>query len=272
MKDNKNMKDNIGFIALGQAGGNIGTIFEKQGYDVIFINTSPEDLATLTNAKHTYHIKNGEGCAKNRNKAKDLIIKDFNDISEQINQKLGKDKEYIYVIFSAGGGTGSGASPMLIELLAQYSNKKVGAITILPAESESPQIAINAYECFNELENIDNMGATFILDNENDKLDKFAINRRFVTLFNSFIDIPQNHSSKGNINKEEIRKILSTRGATIITKMTKNKSDSSNGNNSNNGNGNMAAITIATATVIMVTIVITAITAITTAVIVIFSP
>ena len=59
---------------------NIGTLLVKQGYNVLFTNTSPEDLATLKGAIHVYHIKGGEGCNKDRNKAKDLVIADFNNI------------------------------------------------------------------------------------------------------------------------------------------------------------------------------------------------
>lgn len=45
------MKDKIAFIAVGQAGGNIGQLFESMGYTVLYINTSREDLETLENAK-----------------------------------------------------------------------------------------------------------------------------------------------------------------------------------------------------------------------------
>jgi len=215
------MRNNIGFIAVGQGGGNIGSLLEERGYNVLFINTSREDLETLNEAKHTYHIKGGEGCNKDRDKAKDLIFEDFEAISEQIEQKL--PEEYIYIIFSSGGGTGSGSSPMLVDLLIQHTNKKVGAITILPSSSESMKAFINSYECFKELEGIENACATFILDNN--RADKFTINRDFVELFDSFIDIPQHKNMRGNIDVAEIKELLSTRGAAIISKMVKNTSN-----------------------------------------------
>jgi len=211
------MKKDIAFIAMGQCGGNIGLLLEKRGYNVLHVNTSSEDLATLREAKHTYHIKDGEGCGKDRDKAKELILNDFAAILEQINQKL-KEK-YIYVIFSSGGGSGSGGSPLLIDLLIQQTDKKVGAITVLPSSTESPKTAINAYECFAELEGIDGIGNTFALDNNKD--DKFLINKNFVDLFDSLMDIPQHQSIEGNIDAEELKIMLSTKGATIISKTTK---------------------------------------------------
>ena len=215
------MKSSIGFIAVGQGGGNIGSLFEKLGYSVLFINTSNEDLSTLSEAKHTYHIKNGEGCNKDRDKAKDLIFEDFAAISEQIHQKL--KEEYIYVIFSSGGGTGSGSSPMLIDLLIQHTDKKVGAITILPSRSEPLKAFINAYECFKEIEEIENTCATFVLDNS--RGDKFSINKSFVDLLNAFIGIPKHRHVRGNIDVAEVKELLSTRGAAIISKMGKNTSN-----------------------------------------------
>ena len=75
------MKDKIAFIAVGQAGGNIGQLFESMGYTVLYINTSREDLETLENAKFRYHVSNGEGCNKDRHKAKQLIVEDFDNIT-----------------------------------------------------------------------------------------------------------------------------------------------------------------------------------------------
>lgn len=206
------MNRNIGFIALGQGGGNIGLLLEQAGYTVLFMNTAKEDLATLKDVKYTYHITNGEGCNKNRDKAKDLIIEDFENIAKQIDEKI--QEEYIYVIFSAGGGTGSGGGPMLVDLLIQHANRKVGAITILPSTIEPLKTFINSYECFNELENIENMCSTFILDNN--KLGKTQINNYFINLFAAFLEIPTHISTSGNIDTAEIYEMLSTRGAMVI--------------------------------------------------------
>ena len=46
------MKEKIAFVAIGQAGGNIGQLLEEKGFNVLYLNTSEEDLATLDMAKH----------------------------------------------------------------------------------------------------------------------------------------------------------------------------------------------------------------------------
>ncbi len=38
------MKNKIAFVAVGQAGGNIGQLFEDRGFNVLYINTSRKTL------------------------------------------------------------------------------------------------------------------------------------------------------------------------------------------------------------------------------------
>ena len=179
------MKKKISFVAVGQAAGNIGRLFEQRGYSVLYVNTSREDLDTLEDAKFTYHIPQGEGCNKDRRKAKQLVIDDFDNIVAEIDSKV--KAEMIFVIFASGGGTGSGAGPMLMDLLID-EGRTVGAVTILPSSEESVKSHINSYECFTELTRISGSGACFIIDNENG--DKMELNASFVDSFDDFLMIP----------------------------------------------------------------------------------
>lgn len=207
------MKDKIGFIAIGQAGGNIGRLFEEKGYSVLYVNTSKEDLDTLHDVKYRYHIPGGEGCNKDRNKAKKLIVDHYNELSKKISDTVNRDM--LFVIFSSGGGTGSGVGPMLIDLLCD-DNKTVGAITVIPAQAESLKSHINSYECFCELSEIQSMASTFILDNDKNT-DKLKLNSIFVNMFIRYLDIPAKiKSERGNIDNAEIEETLKTRGMSIV--------------------------------------------------------
>lgn len=206
------MKSKISFVAVGQAAGNIGQMFEQKDYQVIYVNTSQEDLDTLDQAKFKYHIPQGEGCNKDRRKAKQLVIDDFDNIAAEIESKV--KAEMIFVIFASGGGTGSGAGPMLMDLLID-EGKTVGAITVLPAQSESVKSHINSYECFSELTGIAGTGSCFIIDNDNG--DKLALNQIFAESFTAFLEIPERHKSvKGNIDKAEIKETLKAHGMAIL--------------------------------------------------------
>lgn len=217
------MRKKIGFVAIGQAGGNIGRLFEEKGFHVLYLNTSKEDLQTLKDAKYTYHISGGEGCNKDRSKAKRLVIDDFDNISREIHEKL--DVSMIYVIFASGGGTGSGCGPMLIDLLLEdvsdgsSSIKSVGAITIIPGEDETVKAQINSYECFEELMGIEKIAGTMIIDNS--KGDRMDLNRQLVRSFYNFINIPNRHKDeRGNIDRAEVEETLSAKGMLLVTEVT----------------------------------------------------
>lgn len=206
------MKDKIAFVAIGQAGGNIGQLFEERGFSVLYLNTSEEDLSTLEDAKFKYHITGGEGCNKDRRKAKQLAIDDYDSIATEMDAKIKAD--IIFVVFANGGGTGSGAGPMLCDLLID-DGKTVGAVTVLPALDESIKSHVNAYECFSELTKIDGLSACFILDNENG--NKLDLNKEFVEDFTAFVEIPDKiQSVEGNIDKAEIQETLKAHGMAVV--------------------------------------------------------
>ncbi len=215
------MKDKIAFVAIGQAGGNIGQLFEERGFSVLYLNTSEEDLLTLEDAKFKYHITGGEGCNKDRRKAKQLVIDDYDSIATEMDAKIKAD--IIFVVFASGGGTGSGAGPMLCDLLID-DGKTVGAVTVLPALDESIKSHVNAYECFSELTKIDGLSACFILDNENG--NKLDLNKEFVEDFTAFVEIPDKiQSVEGNIDKAEIQETLKAHGMAVVLQSSPDSAD-----------------------------------------------
>lgn len=214
------MRKTISFIAIGQAGGNIGQLLEQRGFEVLYLNTSKEDLDTIK-GKYKYHIKEREGANKDREKAKKIIIEDFDNVSKEIEDKI--TNNIVFLLFAAGGGTGSGIAPALMKMLI-HQEKKVGAITILPDKSESVKAHINTYECFTELIKIKESAAVFVLDNE--KGEKLSLNRNFVSDFCKFIEIPNKFKSKkGNIDVAEVKEVLLTHGMSIVTSASDNTAD-----------------------------------------------
>ena len=213
------MKKEIGFVAIGQAGGNIGKLFEKLGYTVLYINTSEEDLKTLPDAAHKYHLEGGDGCNKDRTKAKKLLARNLEKVMKEISGKV--PQKLVFTIFSAGGGTGSGFGPALTAVLQQEQDKMTGAITILPSETESVKAHVNAWDCVRELADIEEIGASFFIDNNSDR-GKMKLNDIFVRLLDDFISIPEKKTSAlGNIDRAEIKEVLSTKGAAVISRTSK---------------------------------------------------
>lgn len=213
------MKKEIGFVAVGQAGGNIGKLFEKMGYTVLYINTSEEDLKTLPDAAHKYHLEGGEGCNKDRAKAKKLLARNIEKVLKEISGKV--PQNMVFVIFSAGGGTGSGIGPTLTDILQQELSKVAGAVTILPGGDESVKAHVNAWDCVRELADIEEIGACFFIDN-NTMRGRMKLNEVFVRLLDDFISIPEKKASAlGNIDRAEIKEVLSARGAALISRTSR---------------------------------------------------
>jgi len=181
---------------------------------VMYVNTCMEDLLTLPDAKNIYHIANGEGAARDRGTAKELLLADLKDLMEVILKTF--TEEFIFIVFSAGGGTGSGSAPTLIKVLSQmFPERKIGAITILPSAKESLKTLYNSSQCLKELGEL-NMSSVFIIDN-NGKPDKFALNTVFVDLFLNMLKMPSYLDTRGNIDIRDLKEVLSMPGCAVIS-------------------------------------------------------
>ena len=213
-------KNKITWIGLGQAGGNIAQIAEtKYNYSAICINTSKEDLSSLKNIKYPIWIENGIGAAKDRKSVIRLMSESIDDVVSKINTLVTGD--IAIVVFSGAGGTGSGSSSFICRYLISQG-KIVVPVVILPSDNESAKSHANTYDCLAELTQIDGIGGTFLLDNENVE-DKFSINNKFVADIDALLSL--NHSSQyGNIDEAEIRTLLSCPGVSVISRCSKTKS------------------------------------------------
>ena len=210
------MKEKILFVCIGQFGGNIGQLFEQLNYNCLFINTSYNDLLTIE-AKHKYHIPGGKGCSKDKQKAFQYAKDYYQTICSIISDKFPL-QNIVYFVFSLGGGTGSGISPIILDILSNSNlNKTYGIITTLPNLNESIQAQINTVETYKQLSKIQNIKNYFILDNGN--YDKFELNNVFVSRFDRLIKISI-PNQKGIIDESEIETILSTKGSIIISEFT----------------------------------------------------
>lgn len=216
------MKSSVGFLGIGQAGSNIALGFERLGYNVAYLNTSMEDLDSLKYAKHKIHIRGGEGASKNRKAVLQLAAESIDDILSDVTSVL--TQEYIILIFSTGGGTGSGLGPAIASYLNSI-NRKVVIAAVLPDNKESPRTCENAYNTCVDISNLQGIGAVFLLDNSNVE-DKFMLNDVFVKDIDNLLTL-NNCSKFGNIDKSEIKTMLTTPGLSIITRQSKAKSTAS---------------------------------------------
>jgi cell division GTPase FtsZ len=211
------MREQFGVIGIGAAGSNIANLFEGKGYVTMYINTSIEDLNCIKGV-HKLAIPGAEGAAKDRKRVLQLAMESFGDIVQKIESVI--TQRYVVVIYSAGGGTGSGLSTPILKYLTQISKICI-PVMIFPDGHSSAKVNENAYNASVELMSIQGLGATFLLDNS--RGDKFAINSRFACELDSFINL-QNSSVHGNIDKAERKQMLSCPGVAVIGKLSKARS------------------------------------------------
>lgn len=211
------MREQFGIIGLGACGSNIANLFENKGYSTVYVNSSMEDLNSIK-GMHKLHLTGAEGAAKDRKKVLQLAMESFEDIMRKIESII--TQKYVLVIFSAGGGTGSGLSIPTLKYLSQVGKICI-PVMVLPDERSSAKMNENAYNACAELMSVKGIGATFLIDNT--KGEKFVLNNKFVCEFDSFITI-KNSSVYGNFDISERKQILSCPGVAVIGKLSRARS------------------------------------------------
>ena len=223
------LKPKCGFVGIGAYGGNQVLPFYKVKYPSLFINTATTDLESLTEVdeQYKYQIPGGEGCNKDRYKSRELIRKDIDNIIKEEKEKF-PGIEHLFIAASLGGGTGAGGVKALKRVaMNELDIKDCSIITTLPdPKADSIQALINSYETLAELEELEEPGTMFILDNSKNN-NKMKINEIFFCHLNALLTLDCN-SALGNIDDAEIEQMLRSRGCSIISKLGKDKSDLQN--------------------------------------------
>lgn len=171
------MEKKIAIIGVGNCGSQVALLAQKKYpelFDCIYINTSEADLS-MVKSTDGLKFKIGkkdevEGSGKNRTKMKEYLQEAINDIL--VNQALQDaivSKKYVFIISSAAGGTGSGAAPVLMEIMRMmFPDTNFIIVTVLPQISASLMEQGNALEFLNELYDVLGESTTYMVyDNEN---------------------------------------------------------------------------------------------------------
>lgn len=207
---NRGLVNDVAIIGVGGAGTNIAFCLEKLGYTTIHINSSTQDESAIKGAKNIRHLKGFNGCAGNRALAEKALAENM-DIVDEISAL---EESIVYVIFSSAGGTGSGVSTALIDMLVEETDKTICAIVVLPDKDEDFDFHVNSYKCCQELLEIENMGSVMFLDNNSG--NKQTINSICTTMLNTFLS-NNSVSELGNVDEQEKRTILSTHGSMVLS-------------------------------------------------------
>ncbi len=230
------MSKTISIIGVGNCGCQVANLASKKYselFDAVFINTSSSDLSMVE--ADGIKIKIGDqdeidGSGKNRTKMKqylkDSIKKILTDI-EFINSIA--EKKYAFIVSSAAGGTGSGATPVLLDVLRHaIPDTKFILVTVLPTIKSSLMEQGNTLEMLNEL--YDNLGSEttyMIYDNEtaSDKSPTEAlsyINENIVEDIRVLSSVDNFATPYESIDAADMESIIGTPGRLLVARVSKN--------------------------------------------------
>jgi len=185
-------------VGVGQGGSRLAETFWKLGYRrVAVINTAAQDLKPISIPEKNKLLIGGKGGAgKDRKVAKGLFENQREDILDFLKKTFKGGIDRILVCVGAGGGTGAGGGPLVVEIChdlcqtfgVENSNEdaKVGAILALPTKSEGSRVKNNAQQTAEELIKFATEGTLsplIILDNERIKhlYPKLSVNKFWST-------------------------------------------------------------------------------------------
>lgn len=219
------LKDSILNVATGQCGGNLVYELEKLENQAFYINSSLDDLKTIpTDASKKYCIENTKGMAKDISYAEQIITSNYNDekIVEAIYERYPNQRIYNFH-FGLAGGTGGGMTIQIMRTYKEfYPDKIINAIVVYPHEEEGMLMQNNAKKCLDKLKQCLEDGiinSLQILNNNSKEIgDKLSINIEYARMYDEIVSF-EGTDVKGNLDKEEMERLLSTRGVTVIYKM-----------------------------------------------------
>ena len=171
----QNFEKNIGIIGVGNCGGQVAYLAERKYstlFDSIYINTSQADLSMINSQSIKFKIGNNneiEGSGKNRTKMKGYLRNDIEKLlSDERFLNMIAGKKYVFIVTSAAGGTGSGAGPVLLEVLRQaFVDVHFILVGVLPRIQDSLADQGNALEFLAELyEGLGESTTYMMYDNE----------------------------------------------------------------------------------------------------------
>lgn len=213
----------VGIIGIGNAGSQVAELATKNQIDAVVINSSENDLSTISNNIIKFPLGDLRGAGKNRTEAKKFLKDAIKKILNEENFiEFMDDKDVIFVISSTGGGTGSGISPILTQILKKsFPESYIIMIGILPTIDEAYSTQINTIDYLQELYKKVEDPTYMLYDNDKFKgmpshVMMTEVNRRIVDDI-IILRGTYNYTTKySSIDEKDMSMILSTTGRIVV--------------------------------------------------------
>lgn len=237
------MNKQAAIIGIGNCGSQVAYLAERtypELFDTVYVNSSEADLAMVKTEHDNLKFKIGdrdeiEGSGKNRTKMKEYLMADINTILADSNlQECIVEKKYCFVVTSAAGGTGSGAAPVLMEIMRQlFPDTNFILIGVLPQLNASLMEQGNALEFLNELYDVLGSDTTYMIyDNEatSDLPPTRAleeVNKNIVEDLKVLTGVDNYPTPYESIDEADMESIITTPGRLLVVRISKQLTEKS---------------------------------------------
>ena len=237
------MNKQAAIIGIGNCGSQVAYLAERtypELFDTVYVNSSEADLAMVKTEHDNLKFKIGdrdeiEGSGKNRTKMKEYLMADINTILADSNlQECIVEKKYCLVVTSAAGGTGSGAAPVLMEIMRQlFPDTNFILIGVLPQLNASLMEQGNALEFLNELYDVLGSDTTYMIyDNEatSDLPPTRAleeVNKNIVEDLKVLTGVDNYPTPYESIDEADMESIITTPGRLLVVRISKQLTEKS---------------------------------------------
>ncbi len=213
----------IGVLGIGNAGNQVATLALSHGIPCVAINTSENDLAMVPDGVKKFLIGDSRGAGKDRSEAKGFLKGDIMKILKNDDLKsFILDQDFVFIVSSTGGGTGSGTAPILYETLNQmFTDTNFILVGILPTLNEALSAQTNTIEYLKELYDSITNCTYMIYDNE--KFEKMPSYRMMEVVNKAIVDDMMvmrgdyNYPTKyDSIDQNDMTRLLTTPGRIAI--------------------------------------------------------
>lgn len=220
-------------IGCGKTGNKlVNEMLKKDGrYTGLFVNTAYNDMVNLEkfSEDNAFLFSGANGSGRNRNVAKEYVK---NQIQSLVDTICAYPMHDVITIFtSADGGTGSGMTPMLIQLLKMtYDTKKldrkINLVAVMPDYDNDDKVAFeNSIEFWNEIMKIKDKCIDDIKFVDNSKGKTFAeINSRVVELLNNAYSMNGEHD-EGDIDDKDAKVFNTEKGFGLVLTLSDDYKD-----------------------------------------------
>lgn len=221
-------KRRILLIGVGKCGNKlVNEMLIKDGrYTGLFVNTAYNDMANLEkfSEENAFLFSGSNGSGRNRNVAKQYVKGQIQSVVDAISSYPMQD--VITVFCSADGGSGSGITPMLLQMLRMTYNtkkldRKINLVAVIPDYDNDDKIAFeNTIEFWNEIMKIKDTCIDDIKFIDNSKGRSYAeINEKAVRMLNNAYSMNGEHD-EGDIDDKDAKVFNTEKGFGLILELS----------------------------------------------------